>query len=289
MHSLIDPLNPLLRQVRAPQTVRPASGPDGDARLRHHPLRGGDRIALHVRDATVQLVLPLNGRLLVEAERTQHALEPGQALLAARPEQLVCHAQDGGVVLVLQASRAAVQAEASRVLATPRRLASMTISFAWPVLPNLLHGWDACRYPADVAERERLALGAMVCAMREAGVADVAFPVARSVLCAMVLIRTDPSRAWTVEDLAPAAGVTVATLRRNFRNCLGRSVGQVVREARLGWVRDRLRSQEETRSIAQLAFAAGFTAPRLLARSYQQFFGETPSETRASVFRIGDG
>lgn len=285
MHSLIDPLNPLLRRVRASAAVRPAPSPNAKARLCRHTLRAGEGIALQASDAAVQLVLPLDAGLSVEAARERHALQPGQALLAARPEQFVCRSAEGGAMLVFQAPRTAIQAEASCVLSTPRRLALATIVFAWPILPAALRGGSAAQ--GAIAAQERQVLRAMVRAMVEAGVDDTAFPIARSVLCAMAPIRTDPRRAWTVEDLAPAAGVTAATLRRNFRNCLGMSVGQVVREARLVWVRERLRSLEETRSIAQLAMAAGFTAPRLLTRSYQHHFGETPSETRAWAFGIG--
>lgn len=110
------------------------------------------------------------------------------------------------------------------------------------------------------------------------------FPVARSVQRAIDHVRANPHDGLSIHDLAQAAGVTAGTLRRNFRTCLGVSVTQLVQQIRLEWVRSRLESATESRSIGELSLAAGFGASGMLARAYQRRFGETPSQTRARAF-----
>ena len=119
-------------------------------------------------------------------------------------------------------------------------------------------------------------------------VAEPVFPVARSVQRAVDHLRAHPCHGLSIHDLAQVAGVTTGTLRRNFRACLGVTATQLIQQIRVEWVRSRLESATESRSISELSLAAGFGAPGMMSRAYQRRFGETPSQTRARAFRAPD-
>ncbi|MEN3745856.1 AraC family transcriptional regulator [Sphingomonas sp. HF-S3] len=236
-------------------------------------------------DGMVHVVVPVRGSVTVWTVDGRHEVEQGRALLLARPDEVRCvwHTDSDGLILSLP--RPAIQAVASTLFDEPRRLASIACSFAWSDRPAWMSGPVAGE--AGDPARERLLCISLVRALEREGLAKAAFPVAGSVLRAIRHIRANPQKAWTVADLAPLAGVTVATLRKNFRACLGTSVTHVVRDVRLDWVRERLRSGNETRSVGQLGEAAGFGGAALLARAYQQRFAETPTQTRANAFKGG--
>lgn len=247
-------------------------------------------ISLVPTDREIHIVLPVRGAAAVVAGDTHNA-GPGEALLLARAERLTCLWRPGSAGLMLRLPRAAVQAEAARLFEAPRRLAGVVSAFEWSDRPAILAGppFDSrllgtAGWQDEADECQRSLCASLVRAIAAGGLDTAAFPVAKSVWRALNHIRTHPQGAWTVEDLAPIAGVTPATLRRNFRACLGLTVTQVVRDARLDWVRRGLASPHESRSISQLAEAAGFSAANVLARAYQQCFGETPTQTRSRAF-----
>lgn len=242
-------------------------------------------------DSLIYVVFPLRGGVVAVTADGAHDAQEGGALLLARAERVTCVWKAGSAGLALQVSRAALQAEAGHMFDEPRRLAGLVAAFDWGERPALLAGppFDA-RLLADELTRdeaqasERSLCESLVRALAAAGLGESAFPVAKSVLRAVQHIRAHPQRAWSGEDLAAVAGVTAATLRKNFRACLGLTVTQVVREARLQWARQALASPHESRSIALLAEAAGFGGASVFARTYQQRFGETPTQTRGRAF-----
>lgn len=117
-----------------------------------------------------------------------------------------------------------------------------------------------------------------------AAAADDAVRVSRSLTRAAAHLVANPDTPCTAEELARIAGVTLPTLQRNVKRCLGISLARFVERERLTWLRERLMSPLESRSIALLAEASGYRRPSTLARSYQRLFGETPTETRARAF-----
>lgn len=247
-------------------------------------------ISLVPTDREIHIVLPVRGAAVAVAGDS-HKAGPGEALLLARTERLVCLWQPGSAGLMLRLPRAAVQAEAARLFKGPRRLAGVVSTFEWSDRPGLLAGppfdprlLGAVGWQDGADECQGSLCASLVRAIAAAGLDTAAFPVAKSVQRALDHIRTHPQRAWSVEDLVPITGVTPATLRRNFRACLGLTVTQVTRQARLHWVRRQLVSPHESRSIALLAEAAGFSGANVLARAYQQCFGETPTQTRSRAF-----
>lgn len=247
-------------------------------------------IALAPSDSLVHVIVPLRGSVVaVTADDTYEAGEGG-ALLLGRAERASCVWQGGSVGLFLNIPRSVIQAAASQLFDEPRRLASFVSAFDWrdrPIWTVKPSAHLAASHRSDEAghELQSALCVSLVRALEMAGLARAAFPVAKSVLRALEHVRRHPQEPWAVEDLSPIAGVTAATLRKNFRSCLGLTITQVVRDARLDWVRDRLGSCNESRSVGQLAQAAGFGTAAMLARAYQQRFAETPTQTRTNAFR----
>jgi len=113
--------------------------------------------------------------------------------------------------------------------------------------------------------------------------ADLRIPASASVRRAMDHLHQGSALDCTAEQLAGVAGVTLPVLRRNFKNCLGLTLTQFMLEARLQWARERLGSNTESRSIAELAAVIGLSGVRF-SRVYQRIFGETPTRTRMRAF-----
>ncbi|WP_237832094.1 AraC family transcriptional regulator [Sandaracinobacteroides sayramensis] len=253
-------------------------------------------VALTSGDTMIHVVLPIAGSMLVpDGSGGNGRLGAGSALLLAAGSRTTCIWAAGSRALMLHIPRAAVQAEASRATGEPRRLAAIDHVFGW----SAAQAGTALPRPAAVSRLEysglddilleRRTLADLVSTLLEEPMAATLFPVARSVQRAVEQIRANPQHGWSAHDLVPVAGVTVGTLRRNFRTCLGVTITQHVQQIRLEWVRLRLESQTESRSISDLSLAAGFGASGMLNRAYQRHFGETPSQTRARAFRSRRG
>lgn len=263
----------------------------GGVHAAYHTFAPQRALALTPNDSLVYVVLPLRGGVVAVTADGAYDAQEGQGLLLARAERVTCVWKAGSAGLTLHMPRAAIQADASRLFDEPRRLAGLVATFDWSDRPAFLAGspFDSRLLADDLTRDEAQASERSLCESLVRAIAaarlDVsAFPVAKSVLRAVQHIRAHPHRAWTGEGLAPVAGVTAATLRKNFRACLGLTVTQVVREARLQWVRQALGNHHESRSIARLAEAAGFGSADVLARAYQKRFGETPTQTRGRAF-----
>jgi AraC-like DNA-binding protein len=263
----------------------------GGVHAAYRPFPSQRAVTLTPSDSLIYVILPVLGGVVAVTAEDTHQVGAGEALLLARAERVSCVWHPGSAGLVLHIPRASIQAAAARLSDAPCRLAGIVTVFTWKERPAFLAGppfdpslIDNSLRPAESLERQRLLCHSLVQAIEAAGLGRAAFLVAKSVMRALAHVRANPSGAWTVEDLAPIAGVTAATLRKNFRACLGLTVTQVVREARLQWARDQLVSAHESRSIARLAGAAGFGSAGVFARAYQQHFGETPTQTRARAF-----
>lgn len=235
-------------------------------------------------EAVAHIVVPLSGKAVAVDNEKSVALNPGQSLLLAAAGRTACLWSAGSSGLVLHLRRPALQAEASRILHDPRRLAMVNLAFRWPVDALVACGIGQIGGLPEGCSANGVLESLIAALLSEAQSSDT-FPVARSVRRAVEHIRSNPNHGWSIHDLAAMAGVTVATLQRNFRSCLGVTVTQLVQTIRLEWVRARLESATESRSISQLSLASGFGASGMLNRAYHRHFGETPSQTRARAFR----
>jgi AraC-like DNA-binding protein len=234
-------------------------------------------VSITPTETMVHVLAPLAGHAVVVSNGESQTLVPGKALLLAGSEKTTCVWVAGSQALILHVPRASIQAVGSRAYGSARRLAAIDCQF------DLGSEAIGATHSADLVEKP--ILEALVDALRASPQEAALFPVARSVQRAVDYVHANPLLSWSIEELAAVAGVTAGTLRRNFSTCLGMSVTQLVLKSRIEWVRARLESATESRSIGELSVAAGFGASGMLNRTYQRHFGETPSQTRTRAFR----
>ena len=102
----------------------------------------------------------------------------------------------------------------------------------------------------------------------------------RSIRLAIQACEENPEESLTVTDMAKVAGVSIRSLHDGFRKYVGMSPTDYLRNVRLLRVReDLLSARAINTSIADIAFSWGFTHLGRFAKSYQERFGELPSET----------
>ena len=248
------------------------------------------RLELAANARTLRLIAPLSGAAVVVVDGGVRHIAAGAALILNRPQAVECLWSAGASGVLLRVPVGLVQRAVPAVFAEARRLA--------PVDHVVRLDGEGARLGAALAELRDLAaaegapepagldlrLGEAVVRALKGEAPDDCFPVSRSLMRAVDHLRAHPESRCSAEALAGIAGVTLPTLQRNVRTCLDMSLARFVERERLGWVRDRLRSAEECRSIARLAEAVGYRTATTLARNYQRLFGETPTQTRARAF-----
>lgn len=90
------------------------------------------------------------------------------------------------------------------------------------------------------------------------------------------LIRRDPSRRWSVTELAGRAALSRAQFTRRFRQHTGHSPARYLIEARIARACDLL--TRTTMSVAQVARVLGYPDPAYFSRQYRQMMGRPPSD-----------
>lgn len=101
-------------------------------------------------------------------------------------------------------------------------------------------------------------------------------PLAR----ALEFIQASYDQAIGSQDIADAAGVGVRQLQISFREAFGKTPWQYLRDRRLDAARARIGRRDECVSVTMAALDSGFAHLGEFSRSYQERFGEKPSETR---------
>jgi AraC-like DNA-binding protein len=98
---------------------------------------------------------------------------------------------------------------------------------------------------------------------------------------ARALIESDPSRFWSIEELAHAACASPRHLARCFHAAYGVSPARYARSARLGEAR-RLLSRGML-SVGEVAVRSGFVSQPHFTRAFAAEFGMTPGTWQRSV------
>ncbi len=104
-------------------------------------------------------------------------------------------------------------------------------------------------------------------------------PLPRDLNRALDRIKAEPERRWTVVELASACGVAPRTLQRHFRQFLGRTPVEFIRELRLDRARQELLGQPTAASVTDVAARSGFNHLGRFAARYHRRYGESPSAT----------
>lgn len=300
---------PAVPMVRAPAEPIPAQLQNAAA------VRGMNRYRLHVGDVIVELrhcprqtsvdYRNTARRVLVLAPLT-HALEivtgaahltcpAGAGFLFARDEAATVVLPEGAWTLFLHLRREPLNAAASAATSDACRLMAVATLVdssgdrggLEPLAPRLLAliaGTTLPQGPAMPA-LEATIYRQLVAALVGQDTIDACFSPVRAVSEAMRVVRENHSRSYDTETLAALVGVTGSTLRKGFRAALGLSVKDYIQSVRLDWAHVRLASGHDSRTIAEIAQAAGFAETPPFSRAYLKRFGEPPSQTRARAVR----
>lgn len=290
--------------VRAPQPAARAGQSDAaQSRLPRHRIHLGELIVelRNIgRDMAGEILVP-RGRavMLVAVSGTIELSAGGQAVICPAGMPFLYTGADKlgaawragttGLLVFLRCDR--LNAAISAILADGRRIGSVATCLpSGDATQRLEHAAERILRLAGngTASQDAVAL-ALESALYEAlaerisGRADLAeiAPAVRAVSDAMRIVRADHRQPFDVERLAARVGVTGQTLRKGFRLSLGMTVKEYVRSVRLAWAYERLDGARESRSLSDMAVAAGFTNAPAFSRAYLSRYGEVPSQTRA--------
>jgi AraC-like DNA-binding protein len=100
-------------------------------------------------------------------------------------------------------------------------------------------------------------------------------------------IHADPSRAWTLVDLASAAGLSRSALADRFAAVLGVSPMRYLRDWRLCLASEALRMTD--RPIAEIASEAGYSAEAPFSRAFARAYAVPPAAWRHGETPRADG
>jgi AraC-like DNA-binding protein len=98
---------------------------------------------------------------------------------------------------------------------------------------------------------------------------------------ALRLIHNDPSRAWTVAQLATEAGVSRAALARRFTELVGEPPMTFLTDWRLSLAADLLLEPEAT--IGSVAYQVGYASPFALSTAFKRVRGISPQEHKLAT------
>ncbi|MEO8486923.1 MAG: AraC family transcriptional regulator [Betaproteobacteria bacterium] len=99
---------------------------------------------------------------------------------------------------------------------------------------------------------------------------------------ALALMHADPSRAWSVEDLARAAALSRSAFAERFAGLVGEPPMQYLTRWRLALAAQELRSGGET--ITRIAERSGYESDAGFSRAFKREFGVPPK-----AWRSGEG
>jgi AraC-like DNA-binding protein len=231
-------------------------------------LRSYGRLMAPDRHDYAQLVLPLDGALLLDVEGRRGLLDPLRAGFVAPGAWHAQHADAHNRSLILDIGADSLAAGAGERLFerpfTPlgpaaRKLIEFMglMAGSGSVAPQVLRGWAPLLL-------DTLAL-------------DAPRPASR--LAALrARIELEPGLPWSTESMARASGVSVSRLHALFREELDTTPHAWLLEQRLAKAREWLATTDA--SIAEIALRAGFSEQSALTRALRKASGMTPAAYR---------
>ncbi|PIE71531.1 MAG: hypothetical protein CSA22_01510 [Deltaproteobacteria bacterium] len=103
----------------------------------------------------------------------------------------------------------------------------------------------------------------------------------QAVEMAVDILRQEWACPPTTSSLARRVGTNACYLKKGFRSQTGRSIGQYIRELRMGRALELLATDRY--SILEIAHAVGYSNPSQFSAAFKRFYGKTPSFYLAEV------
>jgi AraC-like DNA-binding protein len=130
-----------------------------------------------------------------------------------------------------------------------------------------------------IAEIMLLTMGRRVFADHREAQADAApTPASRPIMLAINAFFRAPENAWTLADLAKAAGMSRSRFAEEFKLSTGQTPARIISRMRLTAIARRLAT--EALSVEAAAEDAGYSSAAAFVRAFQREFGETPARWR---------
>jgi AraC-like DNA-binding protein len=130
-----------------------------------------------------------------------------------------------------------------------------------------------------IAEIMLLTMGRRVFADHREAPADAApSPASRPIMLAINAFFRAPESAWTLADLAKAAGMSRSRFAEEFKLSTGQTPARIISRMRLTATARRLAT--EALSVEAAAEDAGYSSAVAFVRAFQREFGETPARWR---------
>lgn len=104
---------------------------------------------------------------------------------------------------------------------------------------------------------------------------QVGFAASTAILRALRAFLSEPYKAWTVERLASAAGMSRTRFSEEFRHLLGHTPIETISRIRLTMIARQMMASSF--SIEDAAFRAGYSSSAAFVRSFQKQFGVSPA------------
>ncbi|CAN5685829.1 AraC family transcriptional regulator [soil metagenome] len=103
---------------------------------------------------------------------------------------------------------------------------------------------------------------------------------------AIVRMHKEPSKAWTIEELAQSVGLSRSAFAARFTQLVGTPVLEYLTRWRIGVASTRLRERDQ--GLAEVASEVGYSSEASFSRAFKRVTGVSPgSYQRASVQRAG--
>lgn len=239
-------------------------------------LRSYDRVHWGDAHEYAQLVLPVEGAVLLDIESRQGLLDPLHGALIAPG---AWHAQSSQVTnhsLIVDVDAAAfAQAPWQQLLErpyTPIGAASRKLIEFMGILtrqspsiaPDMVRGW--------------------IPLLLDTLVLDAPQPVSR-LAALLARIEAEPGLPWTTETMARAANLSVSRLHALFREQCDTSPHAWLLQRRLECARAWL--ADSARSVADIAVSAGFSDQTSLTRAMRKAYDITPAAYRRQARMLG--
>jgi AraC-like DNA-binding protein len=133
----------------------------------------------------------------------------------------------------------------------------------------------ACVTRGARQESKRLEAGALVLRGATNGP-----PIDKQVARALAFLQADPAKAWTVQRLGRAVGLSRAAFARRFSAVTGRSPRRFLSELRLGLAASLLERTDD--SLAEIARHVGYASEFAFSRAFKRRHGVAPGSFRRS-------
>ncbi|MDC0135463.1 AraC family transcriptional regulator [Sulfitobacter sp.] len=101
-----------------------------------------------------------------------------------------------------------------------------------------------------------------------------------AIRCALDFMHANLAEPLRIDDISQACGINVRTLQKGFRQALGQTPMQVLRDARLDTAYYLLNARADTNTVSDAAYSAGFSHLGRFALQYRARFGHSPSRRR---------